>query len=236
MKIAVMQPYLFPYIGYWQLINAVDEFVILDDVNYIVRGYINRNYILLNGSKYRFTVPIKNASQNRLIMDTKINADIEWKKNFLLTISNAYRKSPKYKVVLPIIEEIINNIDDDLTDYIKYSIQKITCYLGIKTNIIKSSEIKKQTSVKGEKRIIDICKKRNADVYINPSGGRSLYSQSDFQTENVQLKFLDPLVNEIVYKQDAKVFIPSLSIIDVMMNVSVDDITQMLEKYKLSNE
>ena len=77
MTVAIMQPYLFPYIGYWQLIHAVDTFVIFDDVNYIKKGYINRNNILVNGQKQTFTLELMSASQNKLINDIDIGNNIE---------------------------------------------------------------------------------------------------------------------------------------------------------------
>ena len=131
MKVGIMQPYFMPYIGYWQLINVVDKFVLLDDVNYIMRGYINRNSILLNGKPYRFTLPVENASQNKLIMDTKLRFAQEKKQDFFKTISNAYGKAPCYRKVAPIIEDIINNSDDDITEYIKYSIQKSRIFKNV---------------------------------------------------------------------------------------------------------
>lgn len=143
MKVGVMQPYLFPYIGYWQLINAVDRFVILDDVNYIMRGYINRNSILLNGKPYRFTIPIKKASQNKLIMETELNFDLLAKEKFLQTIQTAYKKAPYYEKVMPMMIEIINQQESDLTRFIRFSIEKLMEYLHIQTEILVSSQLEK---------------------------------------------------------------------------------------------
>ena len=175
MKVAIMQPYLFPYIGYWQLINAVNQFVILDDVNYIKQGFINRNYILLNGQSHMFSIPICQASQNRLIMDTKLNFSPKEKMKFIKTIEFAYKKAPYFLDVFPIIRDIIGNDESNLTKYILNSILKINKYLGIKTDICISSQLKKDNCLKGEERIKEICKCVGADIYINPSGGRMLY-------------------------------------------------------------
>lgn len=217
MKVAVMQPYLFPYIGYWQLINAVDKFVILDDVNYIMRGFINRNKILLNGQPYQFTIPIKKASQNKLIMDTELNFLQEDKRKFLLTIHNAYRKAPYFEKVMPMIEEIIHNPENDLTKYIRYSIERITQYLDIKTEILVSSQIEKRSDLKAQDKIIEICKCLGADIYINPCGGRKLYNHCDFIKEGIELFFLDTKNECINYKQLQNEFIGNLSIIDALM-------------------
>ncbi len=234
MKIAIMQPYLFPYIGYWQLINAVDKFVILDDVNYIKRGYINRNSILLNAQQYKFTIPIYKASQNRLICETKLNFGQEEKKKFLLTIKNAYRRAPYFLQVMPVIEKIINYDEDDLTKYIQNSLLLISEYLGIDTEFMLSSKIDKDNSLKAQDRILEICKYLETDIYINPCGGRSLYSKEDFMNRGLQLYFLDTRMDRIVYKQGGNDFVERLSIIDVMMYSSVQDIQRFLEEYDLN--
>jgi len=206
MKIAIMQPYLFPYIGYWQLINAVDEFVLLDDVNYIMRGYINRNSILIHEKPFLFSIPIHNA----------------------------YKKAAQFEKVMPLIQEIVNNPEEDLTEYIYYQIFKINEYLHINTVLKKSSQIKKNNQLKAQDRIIDICKIEKADIYINPQGGRKLYNSENFKQQNIQLYFLDSRRDEIKYNQLSKEFVPSLSIIDVLMNASGEEIKKLLEKYDLN--
>ena len=234
MKVAIMQPYLFPYIGYWQLINAVDKFVILDDVNYIVRGYINRNSILLNGKPYKFTIPIKKASQNKLIKEMKLSFDKKEKDRFLSTVYNAYRKAPYYKRVESILKEIVYFDEEDLTNYIYHSLKVITSYLGISTEILISSKIEKDDSLKAQERIIEICKKLQTDMYVNPCGGRSLYRQERFQQENIRLYFLDTKSDEIVYSQGTEDFVRSLSIIDILMFNDVNKIKEFLKEYELN--
>lgn len=234
MKVGIMQPYLFPYIGYWQLICAVDRFVILDDVNYIMRGYINRNRILLNGKPYQFTVPIKKASQNRLIMDTQLNFEEKEKKKFLMTVSNAYKKAPMYGAVMPLVEAVIFNSQEDLTAYIQYSIEAVMEYLGVKRNIYRSSNLEKDNTLHAQERIIEICKKMQADTYINPSGGRKLYSHEAFREQGIELRFLDVCKDQIVYPQGIQGFEANLSIIDVMMWNEKEELCKFLEVYKLN--
>lgn len=233
MKIAVMQPYLFPYIGYWQLINAVDKFVLLDDVNYITRGFINRNTILLNGKPYRFAIPINKASQNRLIKDTQFRFDRKEKEKFLRQISSAYRKSPYYQNIMPLIENIIFFGEDDVTSYIQNSIEEIKKYLEIDNEIYRSSWINKNETLKTQDRIIEICKKEQADIYINPSGGRKLYDHESFEREGIELFFLDPKTENIIYKQGECEFQPNLSIIDILMFNDVFTIRKFLNQYEL---
>lgn len=234
MKVAIMQPYLFPYIGYWQLIHAVDRFVLLDDVNYIVRGYINRNSILINGEPHKFTIPIQKASQNRLIKDTKLNFQETDKKKFTAMLDNAYKKAPHYQDVMPLIEKIVFQEEDDLTSYIYISIKEIGAYLNISTDIYRSSQIPKDISLKAQERIIEICKKMQADVYINPCGGRELYAHENFEKEGIQLFFLDTRGENITYRQGTGEFKPNLSIIDVMMFNDVTIVRDFLNQYDLN--
>lgn len=233
MKVAVMQPYLFPYIGYWQLINAVDKFVILDDVSYIMRGFINRNRILLNGQPHMFSIPIKKASQNKLIRDTKLNFSEEDKRKFLMTIKSAYGKAPYFFQVMPMVEQIIDNPEIDLTSYIKNSILRINQYLDIDTEILISSQMEKDNTLKAQDRIIEICKKLNADIYINPCGGRGLYRHCDFEEEGLKLFFLTTIGENIHYQQFKKEFVENLSIVDLLMNNGQNQIRNFLHQYIL---
>ena len=231
MKLAIMQPYFFPYLGYWQLINAVDKFVLLDDVNFIMRGYINRNSILLNGKSYLFSLPLEKPSQNKLINDSKLNFQHNDREKLLKTIQLAYKKSPFFNCFYPILENVINNDETDLTQYIKYSILKIKEYLNIDTEILLSSEIKKDNLLRAQKRIIEINKQLRSSVYINAIGGQELYNYEDFKKEGIELKFIK--MKDIEYKQFDNVFIPNLSMIDVLMFNSKNQIQIMLNNYEL---
>lgn len=231
MKIGIMQPYFFPYIGYWQLINAVDKFVIYDDVNFIMRGYINRNSILINGNAHKFSIPLEKPSQNKLINETKLNFSDSEKKDFLKTLELSYKKAPYYKEVSPIINEIIFNNEKDLTLSIKFSIERINQYLDIKTALLLSSDINKDNSLKGQDKILEICKLLNAQQYINPIGGVDLYDKVKFADNNIKLNFIK--TKNIVYKQFNNEFVPNLSIIDVIMFNSKDAVKEMLGEYEL---
>lgn len=233
MKVAIMQPYFMPYIGYWQLMNAVDRFVILDDVNYIVRGYINRNSILLNQKPYRFTIPIEKASQNKLISETRLKFTDDKRQDLLLTIHNAYKSASFYKEVMPLLENIINYYEADLTGFLWHSLEKTMEYLGINTDVLLSSRLDKDQDLKGEYRIIEICRKLNADTYINPCGGRKLYNHDNFAQEGIQLFFLDTEKDVIFYDQGQKDFVDNLSIIDIMMFNDKETIQKFLGQYKL---
>ena len=226
-----MQPYLFPYIGYFQLINAVDKFVLFDDVNYINKGWINRNNILMNGRAHLFTFPLKEASQNKLICQIELMNDRNWKDKFLKTISQSYKKSEYYSDVFPVITEILNFESVNLSDYIYNSITKINNYLGIGTEIVKSSAKYNNCSLKAQNRIINICEQELAVTYINPIGGVDLYDKKMFAESGIDLFFLK--TNSIEYKQYDNGFVPWLSIIDILMFNSRVEARALLNEYEL---
>ena len=215
MRLGIMQPYLLPYIGYWQLLNAVDKYVIYDDVNYIKGGWINRNRILISKEIKYFTVKLNGASPNKLINEVEVSNDKIYKKKMLKTIEESYKKTPFFNIVFPIIKEIIENEEDNLAKYLKYSIEKICNYLEIKTELLLSSELEKDNSLKGKDKVISICKKLEATEYYNAIGGQELYSFEEFKDNGIELKFLK--TEEIKYKQFNNEFISNLSILDVMM-------------------
>lgn len=231
LKVAIMQPYFMPYIGYFQLINAVDKFILYDDVSFINKGWINRNNILIGNKANLFTIPLKNASQNKLINEIEIIKDGKWQGKLLKTIEQSYKKAPHYSLISPILEEIINYSDNNISNFILNSIQKICNYLEINTLIIPSSKIFDNYEIKAQSRIIDICKKANANQYINPIGGTELYNKNDFEIENIKLNFIR--TKPIKYKQFSNEFVPYLSIIDMIMFVEKSEIKLLLNEYEL---
>lgn len=226
-----MQPYLFPYIGYFQLINAVDTFVIYDDVNFIKKGWINRNSILVNNKSFLFSAPLKEVSQNKRINEIFIDTNANWQNELLKTIEYSYKKAPFFSAVFPIINSVLTQNETNLSKFITYSLQTIAQYLTIKTNFIISSEIEKNNDLKGQDKIIEICKKCNATSYINAIGGIELYNTNDFLQQNIQLHFIK--TNPIEYTQFKNEFVPWLSIIDVLMFNDVEKVKIMLNNYDL---
>jgi hypothetical protein len=230
MKLAIMQPYLFPYIGYFQLIYAVDKFIILDDVNFINRGWINRNRIIVNGKEHLFSIPLKKISQNKLIMESELSDEL-WQKKFLKTIEMSYKKAPFFNESFKLISSIVNYKEKNLSLYILNHFQSIFDFLNLEVNIIPSSSVYESQSLKAQEKIIDICKKEKATHYFNPIGGTELYDQNRFLHENIKLNFLK--THEIKYFQISDNFIPWLSIIDVMMFNSPEEIKSFLENYEI---
>lgn len=233
MKAAIMQPYLFPYIGYFQLINAVDTFVFFDDVNFIKKGFINRNNLLINRERTPFTISCKKISQNKLINQTEINFDLKEVVKLLHTIKLNYSKAPYFKEVYPLLEDFFSsNNKKFISEMAADSIMLVSKYLNINTTF-KYSSISHHDSIslKGEDRIISICVKEKVSQYFNPIGGFALYNKSKFKAQNIDLNFLKP--NTMSYKQFNNDFVPWLSIIDVLMFNSVNDVKQQLNNYEL---
>lgn len=235
MKLAIMQPYLFPYIGYFQLINAVDKFVIYDDVNYIKQGWINRNNILSSNGTYLFTLPLKGASSSKLIKDITINYMMfeKWKPKFFTTLEQTYKRAPYFENTLAMLKEIFSNIENDMSisSINAISIKVIIDYLGVDTVILDSSTIYNNSNLRSEARVIDIVNKERADIYINLIGGAKLYNKEHFKDNNISLFFQKSILTP--YKQFADVFVPNLSIIDVLMFNSKEEVNKLLNNYQL---
>lgn len=230
-KVAIMQPYFLPYIGYFQLINTVDTFILYDDVNFINKGWINRNNILVGNKANLFTIPLKNTSQNKLINEIEILNDGKWQKKLLKTIEQSYKKASEFDIFFPILTDIINFQENNISHYIYNSINIISNYLDINTSIIKSSSIYNNVQLKAEERIIDICKKEKANIYINPIGGIELYKKENFEKENIQMHFIK--TKPIEYQQFSHSFVPYLSIIDLLMFNDKLKITQFFNEFEL---
>lgn len=223
-----MQPYLFPYLGYYQLIKAVDTFVIYDDVNFIKQGWINRNRILLNGTDFMFNIILKGASSFKKINEIEVVCNNH---KLIATIEQAYRKAPYFNEVYPLLTNILLFKETNLAKYLTNALQATIAYLGINVSILVSSEIEKNKLMKGEDKVIDICKQLMATNYINTLGGQALYSKEKFADYDLILNFIKP--KPVVYPQFKNKFVQWLSIIDVMMFNSPETISEMLIQYEI---
>jgi len=231
MKLAVMQPYFFPYIGYFQLVKAVDKFVFYDDVHFIKNGWINRNRILINGEPKYLTIPCKNVSSNKLINVVENALDEKIKKNLLKKIRFTYSNAPHFEYVFSIIEEVFNIETELISELAMESILRVADYLEMECVFQISSNTYDNKELDAADRLIDICKTEGVDHYVNPIGGMDLYDKKEFRKQGIEIKFLEPEITE--YQQFKNKFIPRLSIIDVMMFNSVDEIRGTLTAYKL---
>ncbi len=225
-----MQPYFLPYIGYFQLINAVDQFVIYDNIQYTKKGWINRNRFLQNGTDYLFTIPIQKGSDFLNISDRKIDSNFA-KIKLLNKLRHAYGKAPFFTTTYPIIEEIIQNKEDNLFLYILSSVISICRFLKIGTTIITSSTIPIDHSLSGENKVLDFCQKLEANIYINAIGGQELYDKESFKKIGCDLQFIKS--DQINYNQFYEPFVPNLSVLDLMMFNKKEDIRNMLTQYSI---
>lgn len=224
--IAVIQPYFLPYIGYFQLVASVDKFVVLDDVNYINRGWVNRNRLLMNGAAHTFTVPLRGASQNRLICDIELVDEPDWRDKLLRTIRQAYGRAPCYGQVAPMLERVVNYPSLRLNEFLCNSLREVTQYLSLDVEIANTSRSYQNANLKGQERILDICRQERADAYINPIGGVCLYDRAAFLQQGVALHFLRP--RPLNYRQAKAEHVPLLSMMDVLMFNDTSAVRQLL--------
>jgi hypothetical protein len=234
MKLAIMQPYTFPYVGYFQLISSVDRFVVYDDVTFIKQGWINRNQVLQSGKSFFFTIPLQDASSFRLIKDTEINRQQyqRWRDKFLKTIQQSYGKSPEFAHVFPMICQVMESESKNISILALNSIKAVCQYLDINTAIVDSSVMYENSHLSSQERVLDICRKEKATHYINAKGGQALYSVSDFEKQGIILKFISP--KPLTYAQGSADFVPWLSIIDVLMANPKSEVCNFLNQYELT--
>lgn len=228
MKLGIMQPYFLPYIGYWQLINAVDKYVIYDDVQFIKGGWINRNNVLINGQKQLFNLLLSGASPNKLINEITVQDN---QTKLIRTIELNYKKAPMFQQVFPLFLHIMEHSDKNLAKFIGNSIVEISKYLSIETEFIYSSTLDKDNNLRAQDKVLDICKMLNANKYINAIGGADLYSKDDFNKVGIELSFLES--EYVQYKQFKNEFVPHLSILDVLMFNDISKINDFFNEYKL---
>lgn len=244
MTLAIMQPYFLPYLGYMQLLNTVDTYVFYDDVAFINRGWVNRNRLLAGGRELLFTVPLKDASQNKTIRDIALADDPKWRGKLLRTIEQSYRKAPQFAEVMPMTERIVNfgadsRSDVSIADYIFHSFTELTTYLDITTRVVASSSVYQNAHLKAQERIVNICRQEGAERYINAIGGMALYSQAGFDAIGCELMFLKPHLPpypQLGTGPGTTGFVPGLSILDILMNNDAEATRRMLNDFELVHE
>ncbi len=215
MTLAIMQPYFLPYIGYFQLMQAVDRFVIYDDVAFINRGWVNRNQILVGGKAHLFTIPLREASQNKRIREIQLDESTKWRGKLLRTVEQSYKKAPQFEAAHALLTQVLGTPAENIADLARNGIGAVNEYLEIKTEVIPSSTVYENEHLKAQERILDICQKEEATRYINPTGGRELYDKTIFSATGINLFFIQSKREE--YPQKSPEFVPWLSILDVLM-------------------
>jgi len=214
MKLGIMQPYFFPYIGYFQLIAAVDKFIIYDNIKYTKKGWINRNRMLQNGKDVMFSLPLKSDSDYLTVCERDLATDFNRDK-LLNQIKGAYRRAPYFATTFPLVEEIVRHGDANLFRFLHHSIVKTCKYLGITTEIRIASGLAIDHNLKNQTKVLALCEAVGASTYVNAIGGMELYSKETFRAKGIDLQFIQ--AKPLEYPQFDNQFVPWLSIIDVMM-------------------
>lgn len=229
-----MQPYFFPYIGYFQLLAHSDLFVVYDDVSFIKQGWINRNRIMINGESKYLTIPCKKISSN--ISIRHINHDLTERviSKLLKKIRLAYQAAPFFDDVFPLIELVLNTQTSSISELASRSLQETCRYLQIDIPFKFSSKSYDNGELNRSDRLIDICRIEHASYYLNSLGGRGLYDGEYFESWGIRLQLLEPEITH--YHQFDNTFIPGLSIIDVMMFNAPERIKQMVQKGHIISE
>ena len=217
MNVAIMQPYLFPYLGYFHLINAADVLILADDYQFSKKGWINRNRILNNGQVEILTLPLKKSSDFDLISEKKISLNYEATK-FEHKIFNAYHRSPNFDFLSKIVNENIFYPGGNLYSALEKSIRELMDLLELKRTISKTSDFKLGQGLSGSEKIFRICELLGASNYVNLSGGRALYQKQEFKKRGITLSFIES--NFAQYEQFTSEFIPQLSILDLVASIS----------------
>jgi len=234
-NIAVMQPYAFPYIGYMNLVNASDKFVFYDDVNFIKKGWINRNSILLFGSPYRFSIPLKGQSQNRLIKDIRVNELEKFTDDFLKKLSSSYKNSIFKSAVLDYVRQVLGDPRQSISELAINSVKLFFKYVGVEKKFLVSSQKFSHTQDLGRlERLISINNILGSTNYINAISGVKLYNSADFLSRGIDIKYVKPILLSYEHcNRRNNTFYSSLSIIDIMMNLSEGEIRNQLDSYEL---
>ena len=223
------QPYLFPYLGYWQLIHAADRFLIGDDYDFIRHGWVNRNRILVGGRVQFLRVEVRRGGASRLIRDKRVALTPEHLSNKLLTLEMAYHKAPFFQSAYEVAEKVLTCPEDNLALFLEHGIRQVCDYLGIETPIGRSSDLPGNRAFRREWRIYDFCHRLGADTYINAPGGQKLYSFEEFARQGIRLRFLQSKLP--AYPQFGGPFVERLSILDAMMFNSPEALHAMLDEY-----
>jgi len=225
MRVAIMQPYFLPYIGYYQLVSAVDLFLVYDNIKYTKKGWINRNRMLQNGTDAVFSLPLKSASDSCDVVQRSLATDFNHVK-LLEVWRGAYARAPYFKTTTPLLEKIVSIDEQNLFRFVHNSIIETCAHLELTAAVKVSSTIPIDHSLKGQDKVLALCEAVGAKTYINPIGGSDLYSVDAFRRRGMGLQFIKS--HDYTYPQWGDAFIPWLSILDVLMFNAVADVQRQI--------
>lgn len=228
MILGIMQPYFFPYLGYYQLARSVDHFVFLDDVAFSRRSFINRNRILLEGRPFQFSIPVSEASSTRNINEHRFTGDFG---KFLAQLRQTYAKAPFFQEIYALVESVALDPEQNVALKNARSITAVFDYLDVPLSSASASQ-SGVARARGQERILALCRHHATTTYHNASGGRTLYDAACFNDNGIGLRFL---ANSFPpYDQGTgEAFVPGLSIIDVLMHAPPEQARSMLQAYAL---
>lgn len=226
--LAVMQPYFFPAVHYFQLPAQSDIFIFYDDVQFSKGGWTNRNRILQNGKETFFTVPISHKEGAlKPINATGLSDFPRWQRKFRNTVQMSYAKAPHFKAVSALIDEVLTGDHTVLSTLCITSVKAVSNYLGLSCRFETASDYAPDSAGIGRQaRLFQLCRQAGATKYINSSGGRALYDPADFAAEGIALRFVDP--QPFAYPQASETFVPYLSVIDTLMHVAPSEIVSRI--------
>ena len=234
LRAAIMQPYFLPYIGYWQLLHAVDVFVVYDDIQYTKKGWINRNRMLSEGKDVVFSLPLAKDSDFLDIRDRRLAPNFEIEREKLLRRFEAsYRRAPYFQEGMALLRDCLSHADSNAFRFLHHSILSVAGYLDISTPIVVSSTLGIDRALRSQDRVIATCLALGAGEYINPIGGTTLYDPTVFLSHGITLRFQKVLPYE--YEQVSRTgFVPHLSILDWIMHLPSEKIREHLPKMELT--
>jgi hypothetical protein len=232
MSVAIMQPYFFPYLGYFQLVQAVDHFVFYDDVMFIKKGWINRNRILMQGNEFLFTIPLEKQSQNKTIRESTVSWGKEFPDKFMNQLDSAYKKASNYEEVRDLVEQVLHRKFESLADLASESVHATWTHLGLEKFFYQSSELPVSADLGRAERLMEITKFLSDSSYINAVNGQELYEKGIFKENGLDLHFLKPKLNPYL-QGNTKEFIHGLSMIDVLMWNKKEDVVQWVKDFQL---
>lgn len=235
--VAIMQPYLFPYIGYFQLAHCVDEFWLMDTVDFIHRGWMNRNKLLVNGKEYLFSIPVNKYPRFPISAKQFAEHAPPALEKLIKTLRGSYGKAPHLDQAIFLAEAVRDKLSGqqqsaDFTATTEFALRKTFECIGLNTPIHRLSSLGLPDDLKAQDRIIAACRQLGATRYVNMAGGKDLYEKADFEAAGVELRFLEPSL--VPYFQGQQDFAPGLSILDAIAWVDPADMPELYRRYSLS--
>lgn len=234
MKLAIMQPYLFPYIGYYSLIKNTDYFIFFDTPQYIRKGWINRNRII-GGNKepVYFGVPVEKCERETAIKDVKIADDKQWKDKILGQLTVYKKRAPYYNDVISLVKDVVSDESGSISELAIKSIVKSCEFmnLDLKSSVYSEMNLKDIKVKEPDEWALEITKELKYDTYVNPPGGKTFFDGDKYKEAGIKLEFLSQ--DLVAYNQRIHTFLPGLSMIDILMFCKPEEVMEMMESYKL---